>query len=498
MAWTLEGLLRASSIDAQLRAASTDVEIGGLAYDSRRVARGDLFCCWPGSNVDGHDFAAGAVRAGAHALLVERFVDVDVPQARVERVHPVLGPLAAAFFGHPSRQLDVAAVTGTNGKTTVTYLLESIARAAERTPGVIGTVSRRFPGAEEPAPRNTPEAPDVQGLFRRMADAGVDLVALEATSDGLAAGRLKGTAARTAGFTNLTQDHLNTHGSMEAYFDAKALLFEDGYTSRAVINVDDDYGRKLRARVGTSLDVLTYGMDEGDISCDRWELTRSGTRARLRTPSGAIEIATSLVGRYNVANCMCASGMALQCDIDPGDIARGIEALATVPGRLETVDAGQPFLAVVDYAHTPDALENVLHACRELARSSGQDGRVISVFGCGGDRDKAKRPLMGEVSARLADLTIVTSDNPRSEDPDAVVAEVAVGAARRGGAYRTVVDRRSAIAEAIAEARPGDVVLVAGKGHEQGQQFADRTIPFDDRDVVREALRNAAAAGTAS
>ena len=481
MAWTLTGLLGAAGIEADVRG---DATVTGLAYDSRRVASGDLFCCWPGENVDGHDFASDAIRSGAGSLLVERFLPVNVPQARVSGVHAVLGPLAAAFFGRPSDELTIAAVTGTNGKTTTTYLFEAIARAAGRPVGVIGNVSRRYAGITEEAGRNTPEATDLNALFRRMLDAKTELAIIEATSDGLAAGRLRGTRIATAAFTNLTQDHLNTHGSIQAYFEAKALLFTDGYTERAVINIDDPYGRALVDRVEGSLRVTTYGSERGDIHCSSARLTVSGTDVDVITPVGDASLRTHLVGPYNVSNAMCAIGLALDVGLTLDDAVLGIESLASVPGRLERVDSGQPFLALVDYAHTPDALEKALGAVRMLA-----SGRVIVVFGCGGDRDRAKRPQMGEIATRLADLTFITSDNPRSEHPDAIVAEIAAGATG-GGAYETIAERREAIAAAIEHAREGDVVLVAGKGHEQGQQFADRTVPFDDVTAVREALED--------
>jgi UDP-N-acetylmuramoyl-L-alanyl-D-glutamate--2,6-diaminopimelate ligase len=274
---------------------------------------------------------------------------------------------------------------------------------------------------------------------------------------------------------------------MDAYFAAKALLFDAGYTRRAVINVEDRYGRELVARVRGELEVVTYGED-ADVSAEEVVLTPDGSRARLRTPWGDVEISTTLVGRYNVSNCMCALALAMHCGFDLDAAAAGIAALRRVPGRLENVDAGQPFLALVDYAHTPDALEHALRACRELADRS--HGRVLVVFGCGGDRDRAKRPLMGEAATSIADVSFVTSDNPRSEDPQRIVDEVVAGAARGGGPYRAVVDRREAIAQALSEARDGDIVLVAGKGHEQGQQFSDRTVPFDDREVVRELLES--------
>jgi UDP-N-acetylmuramoyl-L-alanyl-D-glutamate--2,6-diaminopimelate ligase len=274
---------------------------------------------------------------------------------------------------------------------------------------------------------------------------------------------------------------------MEAYFAAKALLFDRAYTDHVVINIDDPYGRQLVARVRGDLDVLTYG-DGADVSATDVVLGPDGSRAVLHTPWGDAPISTTLVGRYNVSNCMCAVALAVRCGIALDDAIIGIDALRTVPGRLENVDAGQPFLALVDYAHTPDALENALRACRELADRAG--GRVLVVFGCGGDRDRAKRPLMGEAATSIADVSFVTSDNPRTEDPQRIIDEVVVGAERGGGTYHAIVDRREAIAQALSDARDGDIVLVAGKGHEQGQTFADRTIPFDDREVVREVLES--------
>jgi len=477
MSWTLTGLLRSAGIPAE---TTGDAAVSGLTADSRAIAAGDLFCCVRGAVADGHAFAAAAVEAGAVALLVEHPVGVDAPQAAVPAVRGVLGPLAATFFGHPSREMAVAAVTGTNGKTTVTYLLESIARAAGAEPGVVGTVSRRFGGVVEPAARNTPEAIDLQRLLRRMRDAGVDVVALEATSDGLEQGRLRASTFVTAGFTNLTQDHLNTHGSMEAYFEAKASLFDPAYTPRAVVNVADPYGRTVAERARVRIDVVTYGTDDADIRATSLDLGHRGSRAEVRTPAGDMTIETSLRGRYNVDNCLCAIGMSLHVGFPTDAIAEGIRAVTSVPGRLEPVDSRTGFAVLVDYAHTPDALEQALRASRELASS-----RLIVVFGCGGDRDRAKRPLMGRAATSIADVVIITSDNPRSEDPLEIIREIEGGAS---GPYRVVVDRRDAIAAAISEAGPGDVVLVAGKGHEQGQTIGATTLPFDDRDVVREVL----------
>jgi UDP-N-acetylmuramoyl-L-alanyl-D-glutamate--2,6-diaminopimelate ligase len=480
MPWTLRALVGAAGLPAEVRG---DAQISGLSYDARVVQSGDLFCCIPGARADGHTFAAEVAAAGAVALVVEHPVGVDLPQAEVATVRAALGPLAAAFYEHPSGEIPVAAITGTNGKTTITYLLEAIASAAGLEPGIIGTVSRRFKGTSEKAARNTPEAPDLQQLLRRMRGAGVDLVVLEATSDGIEQGRLRGTTFATAAFTNLTQDHLNTHGSMEAYFEAKAALFDPMYTSRAVVNIGDDAGRRIVDRARDRLDVLTYGSEDAEIRPLSVDLAHTGSRARFRTPAGTYDVQTSLVGRYNVDNCMCAFGIALHLGIDPNDIVRGLARLERVDGRLEPVDAGQPFLALVDYAHTPDALEQAIAACRGLTK-----GRVIVVFGCGGDRDRAKRPLMGEAASRGADHSIITSDNPRSEDPSAIIADIEPGARRGGGGYTVIADRREAIRAALDEAEPGDVVLVAGKGHEQGQELADRTIPFDDREVVGELL----------
>jgi UDP-N-acetylmuramoyl-L-alanyl-D-glutamate--2,6-diaminopimelate ligase len=482
MHWTLRALVGAAGLRADVRG---DADVTGLSYDPRAVTPGDLFCCIAGERADGHDFAAEVARAGATALLVERDLEVDIAQVKVPSVREAMPLLAAAFFERPSSEIPVAAVTGTNGKTTVTYLLESIARVAGREPGVVGTVSRRFAGREEAGARSTPESVDLQRLLRDMRAEGVDIVLIEATSDGLAQGRLRGTQIASAGFTNLTQDHLNTHGTMEAYFDAKAALFDGSYTRRAVINASDPYGRRLIDRLN-DFELMTYGSPDANIRCDSLEVGASGSRARLSTPSGGFEIETSLLGRYNIDNCMCALGMALQLGFDANHIAEGITALGFVRGRLEPVDAGQPFLALIDYAHTPDAVEKVLLACREIAR-----GRVLVVFGCGGDRDKAKRPLMGGAAVRNADLAFITSDNPRSEDPMRIIADIEAGAEAAGGSYKVIPDRREAISAALREAGPGDVVVVAGKGHEQGQQFADRTVPFDDREVVRELLAEA-------
>jgi UDP-N-acetylmuramoyl-L-alanyl-D-glutamate--2,6-diaminopimelate ligase len=390
-----------------------------------------------------------------------------------------MGPISAALFEHPSRRMTVVGVTGTNGKTTVTDLLESIFRVAGSPPGVVGTTGVRMNGRPMPFDRTTPEGPDLQRLLARMAKEGVRSVAMEVSSHGLDQRRVDGTRFRCAVFTNLSQDHLDYHGTMEAYFDAKARLFTTDLSDRAVVNVDVVEGRELVERA--TVPVVRFGLGPGvDVRATDVEVTGSGA---IFTVNG-VRVRSRLRGRFNVSNCLAAFAAAREVGIDDESIVAGIEGLAGVPGRLEPVQAGQPFDVLVDYAHSPDSLENVLRAVRDLTA-----GRVIVVFGCGGDRDRGKRPLMGETATRLADLSVVTSDNPRSEDPDAIMAHIEPGARKGGGAFLLQADRRTAIRLAIGEARPGDVVLIAGKGHETGQEFGDRTVAFDDREVAAEELR---------
>jgi UDP-N-acetylmuramoyl-L-alanyl-D-glutamate--2,6-diaminopimelate ligase len=446
------------------------VEIADLAYDSRAVPPGALFFCVPGERSDGHDFADRAVKEGASALVVQRPVPARVPQIVVTDVREAMARAAAEFFGRPTEQLDVAAVTGTNGKTTTSFLLHSILEAAGRKPGLLGTIESRVGSERRPAIRTTPEAIDLQRTFREMLDAGNLSVALEATSHGSEQKRLLDVRFAVLVFTNLSQDHLDFHGTMEAYFEAKRRLFLDGLPPAAV-NVGDPYGKQLADELrGLGGELVTFGFaDEADLG------------------PGDVEVSTSrLRGRFNVENILGAAAAGRLLGIESSAIAAGIENLDGVPGRFESVDEGQPFTVLVDYAHTPEALENVLRAAREL-----DAGRVLCVFGCGGDRDRGKRPIMGRIAGRLADIAIVTSDNPRSEDPRAIIDEIVAGAE---GALEIEPDRREAIVRAVEEARPGDVILIAGKGHEQGQQFRDRTVPFDDREVAREALRRLGAA----
>jgi UDP-N-acetylmuramoyl-L-alanyl-D-glutamate--2,6-diaminopimelate ligase len=427
--------------------------------------------------VDGHDFAAEAVANGAVALVVERPLELEVPQLVVGDARRAMGVAADEFFERPTEKLSLAGVTGTNGKTTTAFLLYSILAAGGRRPGLLGTIESRVGGERRPALRTTPEAIDLQRSFREMLDGGDRSCALEATSHGSELGRLDRVRFSALVFTNLTQDHLDFHGTIERYFDAKRRLFTEERPP-AAINVGDPYGRRLAEELQGHDRLVTFGFaDDAEL---RPESLYLGPRGARFTTDG-LELETRLRGRFNVENVLGAVAAARLLGIEDDAIARGVRELRGVPGRFEAVDEGQPFAVLVDYAHTSDSLENVLRTARDLAQN-----RLICVFGCGGDRDRGKRPLMGRIASELADLAIVTSDNPRSEEPDSIIGEIVAGAA---GDVEVEPDRREAIARAIDAAQEGDVVVIAGKGHEQGQQFADRTVPFDDRDVAREALR---------
>jgi UDP-N-acetylmuramoyl-L-alanyl-D-glutamate--2,6-diaminopimelate ligase len=454
------------------------VEVTDLAYDARTAGPGSLFFCVRGERHDGHDFAAGAVEAGAGALVVERLLELDVPQVVVPDARAAMPAVAVAFFGDPTAELAVAGVTGTAGKTTTTFLLHSILGAAGRRPGLLGTIESRIGGERRPAVRTTPEAIDLQRAFRQMLDAGDRSAALEATSHGSELGRLDGVRFAALAFTNLGQDHLDFHGTTQRYFAAKRRLFVEGQRPPAAINVGDEHGRRLAEELRGEQPVLTFGFaGDADLRPEALELGPAGGRFR----AGGIELRTPLRGRFNVENVLAAAAVARLLGVPDDAIAAGVEALAGVPGRFEAIDEGQPFTVVVDYSHKPEALENVLRTARELARS-----RVICVLGAGGDRDRAKRPVMGRIASELADIAIVTSDNPRSEDPDVIIAEVLSGAAVE---VQVEPDRAAAIRRALELADEGDVVVIAGKGHEQGQELADRVEPFDDREVARATLR---------
>jgi UDP-N-acetylmuramoyl-L-alanyl-D-glutamate--2,6-diaminopimelate ligase len=427
------------------------VEIRELAYDAREVPRGSLFFCVPGTRVDGHELAAEAVAAGAAALVVERPLGLDIPQVVVPSVRAAMPRAAVTFFGDPTAELRVLAVTGTNGKTTTAYLLSSILEAAGERPGLLTNVERRVGGQTQPVGLNTPESIDLQRLFREMLDAGDRSCVMEATSMASVKGRLDGTRFAVLVFTNLTQDHLDFHGTMEEYFEAKRRLFAQA--TCAVVNIGDPYGARLAQELP---DAMTY-----------------------RPSDDLADVDLKLRGRFNLENALAAAAAARAVGVDEPAIKRGLEAVERVPGRFDAVDEGQPFAVVVDYAHTPGALRAALESARELAR-----GRVICVFGAGGDRDRDKRPVMGRVVAELADVALVTSDNPRSEDPAAIAADV-VGTLD----LDVELDRRLAIERALEQAHEGDVVVIAGKGHERGQEIGGEKLPFDDGEVARDVLR---------
>jgi UDP-N-acetylmuramoyl-L-alanyl-D-glutamate--2,6-diaminopimelate ligase len=453
------------------------VPVDEVAFDSRRVVRGALFFCVRGATADGHDFGEEAVRAGAAALVVERWLDLEVPQILVPSVRRSMGPMSAAVFGEPARSMTIVGVTGTNGKTTVVHLLDAVFRAAGHRTGAIGTVGAHVAGEEVPIARTTPEAPDLHRLLGRMRDAGVTAVAMEVSSHALDQGRVGGVSFDVAVFTNLSQDHLDHHGSMEAYFAAKASLFTQDRAKQAVLNLDDAWGRRL---LDAPVPVTTFGLDPAaDVHAEDVRASTDGLAFRV----GEREVRSPLRGGFNVSNCLAAIASSGLVGVDRDHAIRGLASAGRVPGRMEPVDAGQRFLVVVDYAHTPDSIRTVLAAARPLAT-----GRVIVVFGCGGDRDRAKRFPMGAAATEGADLTVITTDNPRSEDPLDIIAEVERGAGEGGGRYVVEPDRRGAIRLALSRARLGDVVVVAGKGHEAEQELIDRSIPFDDTVVVREEL----------
>ena len=474
-------------LDALIRAlAPTDVigrrpvEILDLAYDTRQVGAGTLFVCVPGARHDGHDLADAAVAAGAAALVVEHPVTADVPQLVVESARAAMAVAADTFFGAPTDRLAVAGVTGTNGKSTTTFLLRSILEADGRRTGLVGTIQWVVGGRARAAPHTTPEAIDLQRLFREMVDEGDTAVALEASSHGSHYRRLDRVRFDALVFTNLTQEHLDLHGDMETYFQAKRQLFTGISPPPAAVNVGDPYGRRLAEELAGAhrAPLVTFGLrPEAEVRPDNLVL---GPKSTTFTAAG-IALETSLLGIFNVENVLGSVAAALLLDVEGDAIAEGVRAVKGVPGRFESVDEGQDFAVVVDYSHKPDALAAILQASRTLG-----DGRLTVVFGAGGDRDRTKRREMGRVARELADRVIVTNDNPRSEEPMEIVEAIVQGT---GADVEIDLDRASAIESAITDAESGDVVVIAGKGHEQGQEVAGVIHPFDDRDVARVALR---------
>lgn len=486
------------------------LQVRDLAYDSRTLAPGALFFCLPGALDDGHRHAEAAVAAGAVALVCERplpELGLAVPQLVVPSARAAMNRLASPFFGYPSRRMDVVGVTGTNGKTTTTYILDAIFAAAGHVTGLIGTVETRLPGESLPGGRTTPESIDLQRLLGRMAGAAVSFCGMEVTSIGLSQGRVDGTEFRVAIFTNLTQDHLDYHGDLESYYQAKRALFTPQHLrpdAIALVNIDDAYGARLAIELSTLPDdpvqCLTFGLKPGaDIRATDVTTGAGGSDFLLQCPGLNAAVHLPLPGVFNVSNALAAVAAAMVLGVPPTAISEGLAGLGRIPGRFEPVEAGQDFSVIVDYAHTPDGLTRVLEAARAMAAGAASplavpgrraDPKVIVVFGCGGDRDRGKRPLMGAAAAAGADWVVITSDNPRTEDPSAIIADiqsgikVGPGGAATAGGCVAVVDRAEAIELALSKAGRGDVVVIAGKGHEVTQAFADHVIDFDDARVA--------------
>jgi len=471
----------------------TDLEVTQLTADSRRVRPGTLFVCIRGEKFDGHSFVPQAVQNGAVAVVGSEDIPAGTTYVRTTDTRVAAGQLAAAFFGHPSRQVRAVGVTGTSGKTTTTYLTDAILSRAGHQVGLVGTIKNKVGGTERPVEHTTPESIDLQSLCREMVDAGDDYLVMEVSSHALELHRVEGCEYDVAVFTNLSHEHLDFHLTMENYLRAKAKLFEqlavrasDTPLKRrktAVVNLDDQHGAYIAERA--SVPVLTYGVNTAaDIKGENIRVTAAGTAYTARTPQGDIDLHLPLTGLFNVYNSLAAIGVAIAEEVPPAVIKAALADFAGVPGRFELVRGGQDFTVIVDYAHKPDGLEKILRTARGFAQ-----GRIIAVFGCGGDRDRTKRPVMGEISGKLADYTIITSDNPRSEDPLAIVAEVEAGTKRVTAAYAVEADRQKAIERAIRMAEPNDIVIIAGKGHETYQILPDRTIHFDDREEAKKVLR---------
>jgi UDP-N-acetylmuramoyl-L-alanyl-D-glutamate--2,6-diaminopimelate ligase len=483
----LRDLLHA--VEATIPPAAEDLEIRQVASDSRKVKPRALFFALHGAQSDGNTFVRDAVSRGAAAIASEETVPAFIPSSvawiRVREARKALAVTAANFFGHPAEALQLVAVTGTNGKTTTSSLVDSMVKASGAKTGLFGTIAYHTPLGEYPAPNTTPESVDLQGFLAEIRDAGGRFAVLEASSHALALQRLWGCHFAAAVFTNLTREHMDYHKTFEDYFAAKRKLFEGtgaGAPDVAVINTDDEYGKRL---TGLAKKIVTYGLEsDADITTKKFQLTFNGLAFTAQTPNGKVQVVSSLVGRINVYNLLAAIGAAQALGLSTENIQNGIRNLNSVSGRFERIDVGQPYFVIVDYAHTDDALENLIRTAREL----NPKGRIITLFGCGGGKDRTKRPVMGEVTGRLSDLTILSSDNPRTEDPLKIISDIIVGLQKTSGKYLIEPDREKAIAAAMDEARAGDIVLLAGKGHENYQILADRTLEFDDRDVARRAL----------
>jgi len=478
-------------VEVRLGQPTADLRIQQVTNDSRKVKIGALFVAIHGEATDGNLFAKNAAERGAVAVVSGTATPADwkseIPWIEVSEPRKALAIAAANFYRRPANELRLVGVTGTNGKTTTTSLIDSIMKASGAKTGLFGTIAYHTPNGEQPAPNTTPESVDLQSFFAEIRDAGGTYATMEASSHALALDRLWSCHFAAAVFTNLTRDHIDFHKTFENYFAAKRRLFEGtgaGAPDVAVVNTDDEWGKKL---VGLTKRTLTYGLQNGtDLKAKKFQLSFNGLNFAAQTPNGTIQVESPLVGRINVYNILAAIGAGIGLGFSNAVIEAGIRNLKAVAGRFQRIDQGQPFLVVVDYAHTDDALENLIKTARELITK----GRIITVFGCGGSRDRTKRPIMGETSGRLSDLSILTSDNPRQEDALKIISDIVVGMQKSAGKYIIEADRAKAIKLAIEEARAGDIVLLAGKGHENYQIFAERTIHFDDREVAREALGN--------
>jgi len=464
-----------------------DLEITGLSYDSRLSKRGHLFAALRGVKQDGLEFVKAARRKGAVAVLSDRTPPLSMPWIEAKDPRAALADLAAAYFHQPAASLNLAGVTGTNGKTTTAFLIDAALRQASRVTGLLGTVETRVAGRPKSATLTTPESLDLQQLLREMVDEGVTHATLEVSSHALVQERVRGLRFKAAVFTNLTRDHLDFHGGFEGYFEAKKRLFTEHLHEEgmAIVNLDDDHGKRL-AETMLGPRCQTFGFAPGaHFQPGNLEISLQGVRFLCATPKGSVEVNSPLVGRFNVSNLLGAIGASMALGLSPQEAAAGVCSLPGVPGRMERVDEGQPFAVIVDYAHTDDALRNLLDTIRSL-----KPARMITVFGCGGDRDRSKRPLMGSVAAQRSDLVIATSDNPRSEPPSSILDEIAQGFKNHATPFKLIVDRREAIDLAIRSAQRDDVVVIAGKGHEATQTIRERKLPFDDRLVARGILKD--------
>lgn len=459
---------------------SAEAEVTGLVCDSRKVKKGDLYFCLPGLRVDGHNFAKAAADAGAAALVVERKLPVDLPQVLVEDARGAMSYMAQCFYGYPAEKMHGVGITGTKGKTTTSFLVRAIARHAGHKVGLMGTVCTYIGEEEEPASLTTPDPIDVQSLLRRMKDAGCDFYVMEVSAHALDLRKLVGMKFDQGIFTNFSQDHLDYFGTMETYRRAKEKFFDPFYIGHAVVNADDEAGKYMLGRVPAT----TYGVSApADAYANEIEILESGVSYRLHWKDVVLPLHLHISGIFNVYNSMAAAVACLEMGISPENVKAGLESVTVVPGRIEPLPTHTPYRVILDYAHSPASLESILKTIRQFTR-----GRLICVFGCGGGRDKEKRPIMGEISGRLADFSVLTSDNPRLEDPMDILCAIEEGIKRTTGPYVVIENRREAIRYAMQMGQPGDVIVLAGKGHETYQDIGGQKHPFDEKVVVREIL----------